>query len=298
MPYAKTSELPSNVPVAHAKQFLEVFNSAWKAAKDDKKSDAQAEETSFAQAWGVITKAGAKPKDRDVSSDGPGFGPVEKVSEDGGQVSDPQMSLRALEEEVAAAFTRYVDERGGPGSGPHAGGGKVAHEGHDAILKEAGYSQTDKKGEYKDADGNRVQVSKSGAFTTTSKTYQLKVGTTADDLKSAIAKRFAADQPRDPDGKFAAGSTGENAHTTEEHLKAAADHVTLAKQELARGDKEHSKMHEAAAHDHLKAAFAPNETKEAVGSIARVSSHTANTFPDENVGRSQTECAIEYRWGF
>jgi len=111
-------------------------------------------------------------------------------------------------------------------------------------------------------------------------------------------KRFAADQPRDPDGKFAAGSTGENAHTTEEHLKAAADHVTLAKQELARGDKEHSKMHEAAAHDHLKAAFAPNETKEAVGSIARVSSHTANTFPDEKVGRSQTECAIEYRWGF
>jgi hypothetical protein len=114
----------------------------------------------------------------------------------------------------------------------------------------------------------------------------------------AWGKRFAADQPRDPDGKFAAGSTGENAHTTEEHLKAAADHVTLAKQELARGDKEHSKMHEAAAHDHLKAAFAPNETKEAVGSIARVSSHTANTFPDENVGRSQTECAIEYRWGF
>jgi cation transport regulator ChaB len=217
MPYAKTSELPSNVPVAHAKQFLEVFNSAWKAAKDDKKSDAQAEETSFAQAWGVITKAGAKPKDRDVSSDGPGFGPVEKVSEDGGQVSDPQMSLRALEEEVAAAF---------------------------------------------------------------------------------ITLRFAADQPRDPDGKFAAGSTGEDAHDTEGHLKAAADHTTLAKQEMAKGDKEHMKLHEAAAHDHLKAAFAHKETMAPLSKIAQTSSHTANTFPDEKVGRSQTECAIEYRWGF
>jgi hypothetical protein len=62
--------------------------------------------------------------------------------------------------------------------------------------------------------------------------------------------------------------------------------VTLAKQEMARGDKEHSKMHEAAAHDHLKAAFAPAESKEAVGSIARISSHSANTFPDEKQGRS------------
>ena len=227
MPYTKASDVPDNVPAAHKAQFMEVFNSAHAAALKDKKSPDQADESAFAQAWGVIQKA--KQKDRDVSSDGPGFSGTEKSSEDGGQVSDPQMSLRALEEEVAAAFKRYADERGGPGSGPHAGGGKVAHEGHDAILKEAGYSQTDKKGEYKDADGNRVQVSKSGAFTTTSKTYQLKVGTTADDLKSAIAKRFAADQPRDPDGKFAAGSTGENAHTTEEHLKAAADHVTLAK---------------------------------------------------------------------
>jgi len=214
MPYKSVSELPSNVPAAHAKQFLEVFNSAWKAAKDDKKSDAQAEETSFAQAWGVITKAGAKPKDRDVSQDGPGFGPVEKGSEDGGQVSDPQMSLRALEEEVAAAF---------------------------------------------------------------------------------ITLRFAADQPRDPDGKFAAGSTGEDAHDTEGHLKAAADHTTLAKQEMARGDKEHSKMHEAAAHDHLKAAFAPAESKEAVGSIARVSSHTANTFPAEKQGRSDPSQILETR---
>ena len=73
MPFAKPSDVPDNVPAAHKAQFMEVFNSAWKAAKDDKKSDAQADETSFAQAWGVITKAGAKPK-RDVSSDGPGFG--------------------------------------------------------------------------------------------------------------------------------------------------------------------------------------------------------------------------------
>ena len=219
MPYKSVSELPSNVPAAHAKQFLEVFNSAWKAAKDDKKSDAQAEETSFAQAWGVITKAGAKPKDRDVSQDGPGFGPVEKGSEDGGQVSDPQMSLRALEEEVAAAF---------------------------------------------------------------------------------ITLRFAADQPRDPDGKFAAGSTGEDAHDTEGHLKAAADHTTLAKQEMAKGDKEHMKLHEAAAHAHLTAAFAHKETMAPLSAIAQTSSHTANTFPDEKVGRadSQTERTIEYRWGY
>ena len=87
----------------------------------------------------------------------------------------------------------FQDEiESGPGSGPHAGGGKIVHEGHDAILKEAGYTQTDKKGQYKDADGNKVQVSKNGAFTATSKTYQMKVGTTADDLKSAISKRFAA----------------------------------------------------------------------------------------------------------
>jgi len=54
-------------------------------------------------------------------------------------------------------------------------------------------------------------------------------------------------------------------------------------------------MHEAAAHDHLKAAFAPNETKEAVGSIARVSSHTANTFPDEKQGRSDPSQILETR---
>src|ERR1039458_5622929 len=138
MPFAKPSAVPDNVPAAHRPQFMEVFNSAWKAAKDDKKSDAQADETSFAQAWGVITKAGAKPKGRDVSSDGPGLGPVEKKGEDGGQLSDPQQTLRALEEEVKAAF---------------------------------------------------------------------------------ITLRFAADQPREPDGKFAAGSTGEDAHDTEGHLR-------------------------------------------------------------------------------
>ena len=216
MPFAKPSAVPDNVPAAHRPQFMEVFNSAWKAAKDDKKSDAQADETSFAQAWGVITKAGAKPK-RDVSSDGPGFGPVEK--KDGGQAADPTQSLRALEEEVAAAF---------------------------------------------------------------------------------ITLRFAADQPREPDGKFAAGSTGEDAHDTEGHLKAAADHTTLAKQEMAKGDKEHMKLHEAAAHAHLTAAFAHKETMAPLSAIAQTSSHTANTFPDEKAGRadSQTERTIEYRWGY
>jgi len=215
MPYAKASDVPDNVPAAHKAQFMEVFNSAHAAALKDKKSPDQAYESAFAQAWGVIQKA--KQKDRDVSSDGPGFSGTEKSSEDGGQVSDPQMSLRALEEEVAAAF---------------------------------------------------------------------------------ITLRFAADQPRDPDGKFAAGSTGEDAHDTEGHLKAAADHTTLAKQEMAKGDKEHMKLHEAAAHDHLKAAFAHKETMAPLSKIAQTSSHTANTFPDEKVGRSQTECAIEYRWGF
>jgi hypothetical protein len=72
-------------------------------------------------------------------------------------------------------------------NGEFGSGGKIVHEGHDAILKEAGYTQTDKKGQYKDAEGNKVQVSKNGAFTATSKTYQMKVGTTANDLKAAIS---------------------------------------------------------------------------------------------------------------
>jgi hypothetical protein len=99
MPYSKPSDVPDNVPVKYKPQFMEVWNSAYAAAIADKKSPAQAEETAFAQAHGVILKA-KKKDERDVSADGPGFGPAEKKSEDGGQVSDPQQTLRYSEDQA------------------------------------------------------------------------------------------------------------------------------------------------------------------------------------------------------
>jgi hypothetical protein len=198
VPYKSISELPGNVPKAYAKQFLEVFNSAYAAAKADNKSDSDAEAWAFMNAHGVINKA--KAKDRDLSAlNGPGFGPTEKSSEDGGQVSDAQTTLRVLEDEWKAA---------------------------------------------------------------------------------CITLRFADDQPRDPDGKFASGSTGENAHTTEEHLIASADHITLAKQSEAKGNSNTAKMHAEAAHAHLKAGFASKEDKESVGNVARAASKDANAFKE------------------
>jgi HK97 family phage prohead protease len=59
-PYKSVDELPDNVPAAHKKQFLEVFNSAHAKAKKDGKSDKDAEASAFAQAWGVINKAEKK----------------------------------------------------------------------------------------------------------------------------------------------------------------------------------------------------------------------------------------------
>jgi HK97 family phage prohead protease len=176
MPYAKVSELPSNVPAEHAKQFLEVFNSVHAAALADKKSPAQADEKAFAQAWSVINKA---KTDRDATMSDPGFGPVEKKNEDGGQVSDPTQSLR--------------------------------------------------------------------------------------------------DNPNhDEKGQFSSGSIGENAHTTEEHLKAAASHVGAARQATALGLHDKAAAHLEAAHKHVDAGFAHNENKEAVGKVARDASAAAN----------------------
>jgi hypothetical protein len=183
MPYAKPSDVPDNVPVKYKPQFMEVWNSVYAAGIAAKKSPAQAEEDAFKQSHGVINKAKAKDS-RDVSADGPGFGPVEGKSEDGGQVSDPQQTLR-----------------------------------------------------------------------------------------------YSEDQPRDADGKFSAGDTGEKAHTTEEHLKAASDHLTLAKQEAGRGNKDKEKAHQEAARKHVDAGFANSENKEAVGNVARTASAAANKRP-------------------
>src|SRR5208283_4967437 len=111
------------------------------------------------------------------STDGPGFAPVEKKTEDGGQVSDPQQTLR--------------------------------------------------------------------------------------------------DNPNhDEKGQFAAGaaSQGENAHSTEEHLKAASAHLSAAKKEDASGNKEKAAGHREAARKHVDASFAHADNKEAVGKIARESS--------------------------
>jgi len=280
MPYAKPSDVPSNVPEAYKAQFMEVFNSVHAAALQDKKSPAQADEKSFAQAWSVILKAKAKDQT------------VEKKN-DGGQAADPEQSLRFAADQLRepdgkfasdagekahtqeehlkaqmihvgkareaqqagnheeakahehaailhskAAFEhknnmeavgeparaaskvandmsgmhrsqteqteeRYSEDQPREPNGEFGSGGKIVHEGHDAILKEAGYTQTDKKGQYKDAKGNNVQVSKNGAFTATSKTYQMKVGTTANDLKAAISKRF--NDNHDEKGQFASG---------------------------------------------------------------------------------------------
>jgi cation transport regulator ChaB len=55
-PYSSVDDLPENVPAAHKKQFLEVFNSAFAAAKKDGKDAKEAESSAFAQAWGVINK--------------------------------------------------------------------------------------------------------------------------------------------------------------------------------------------------------------------------------------------------
>src|SRR6266576_1950717 len=53
MPYSNVSQVPGYVPEAKRKQWLRVFNSAYKRAKKDGKSDKEAEESAFAQANAV-----------------------------------------------------------------------------------------------------------------------------------------------------------------------------------------------------------------------------------------------------
>ena len=108
MSYANPSDVPDNVPVKYRPQFMEVWNSVYAAAIADKKSPAQAEEDAFKQAHGVINKQKAKDE-RDVSSDGPGFGPV-RDGQPGGQVADPTQSMRYSDDQPR-------DEHGKFGSG-------------------------------------------------------------------------------------------------------------------------------------------------------------------------------------
>jgi len=56
MPYANVSEVPDYVPKAKRKQWLEVWNSAYAAAKKEGKSDKDAESHAFAEANGVANK--------------------------------------------------------------------------------------------------------------------------------------------------------------------------------------------------------------------------------------------------
>jgi hypothetical protein len=446
MPYTP-STVPDNVPKKYAAQFSEVWNSAYAAAIADKKSPAQAEETAFAQAHGVILKAKQKDE-RDVSSDGPGFGPTETKSEDGGQVSDPQQSLRGKKdkqprdkkgrfgsdkyvntfkkgdrlsdgkrsvtlldyttsratvqhddgetEQVESIELRYSEDqpqsiRGGPGSGPHAGtaedkrisalklgdrvndGGRhgtitdradkcpgkgfkvkyddgstenVGAEALEKLERSLRYSEDqprDDHGRFGSGDGGKEDyngehvslsmtmeqaqsVSQGGKdasedVQTLMKDADIKaqldkldpedikaelkstgawddeelkdeeankerlVWIAGGDIKEngrersylgkAVERRFAEDQLRRPDGKFASNA-GENAHTTEEHLKAQSEHVGKAREALKAGDRETAKAHGDAAAAHSKAAFALSEEKEAVGGVARVASKVAN----------------------
>ena len=190
MPYTP-STVPDNVPKKYAAQFSEVWNSAYAAAIADKKSPAQAEETAFAQAHGVILKAKQKDDRAITLQDGPGFG---RDSSGGGQAADPEMTLRMRR--VAA-------------------------------------------------------------------------------LMLGEEWRFAEDQLRGPDGKFASNA-GENAHTTEEHLKAQSEHIGKAREALKAGDHDTAKAHGDAAAAHSKAAFTGKEDQEAVGDVARVASKVTN----------------------
>ena len=56
MPYTSVSQVPSRVPKAKRKQWMDIWNSVYKKAKDDGKSDSEAESLAFAEANGVIKK--------------------------------------------------------------------------------------------------------------------------------------------------------------------------------------------------------------------------------------------------
>jgi hypothetical protein len=126
MPYAKPSDVPSNVPEAYKAQFMEVFNSVHAAALQDKKSPAQADEKSFAQAYSVINNA--KNAARDVSADGPGFGPVEKKFTDGGQAEDPTQPLR--DRSKIGTFSNKTEDQKMDGMVCSACGGDVTNREH------------------------------------------------------------------------------------------------------------------------------------------------------------------------
>ena len=68
MPYSSVSEVPSNVPKAKRKQWLEVWNSAYERAKEDGKDHDAAEASAFAQANAV---AGPNAKVEKYSEDQP-----------------------------------------------------------------------------------------------------------------------------------------------------------------------------------------------------------------------------------
>jgi phage I-like protein len=56
MPYSNVAEVPDSVPAEFRKQWLEVWNSAFKRARAEGKSQKDAEASAFAQANGVIKK--------------------------------------------------------------------------------------------------------------------------------------------------------------------------------------------------------------------------------------------------
>jgi HK97 family phage prohead protease len=60
VPYDKASEVPDYVPSDKKKQWMEVWNSVYKKAKNDGKSDKTAETEAFTQANGVIKKEESK----------------------------------------------------------------------------------------------------------------------------------------------------------------------------------------------------------------------------------------------
>src|SRR5579875_2269362 len=66
MPYTNPDQVPEWVPAAKKKQFMEVWNSVFKKAKADGKSDKDAEQLAFAEATSVIKKTSSSAKKREV----------------------------------------------------------------------------------------------------------------------------------------------------------------------------------------------------------------------------------------
>ena len=60
MPYASASDAPSYVPKSKRAQWVAVWNSAYRKAKSEGKSDKEAESSAFAQANGVTHPKSSK----------------------------------------------------------------------------------------------------------------------------------------------------------------------------------------------------------------------------------------------